>query len=299
MKRCVSLMFNGSTRPANQNAELLRGFGVDETAITAQRHPFYDIEFEESDGRLSRMLEGLGRLRQSYIRKVWIEYDRHDLDAAPLLWLRQASKTRGSPQPYSQYDLSAACPRCGTGAQLIGAMQIKANELSKKGGLQQCHTGEVIISESLAQAVKEETGSSIDFRPVEEYGTEVALPWRHIVPQFVLPPFARETTGVLRERACPSCNRDGYFGNIEVPFQPVFRQHDFRELQCWPRMEGAAPPDFARTWECYGNSSLNLDNDPVKTIGFAQPLIFVSNRVMRTVLRNKVRGFDFVPIRLL
>lgn len=138
-------------------------------------------------------------------------------------------------------------------------------------------------------------GSSTDLSRVQDARDGTFLPWWQILPAYRLPPFGACTRGVTRERPCPACNRDGYFHTVEEPFQPAYCRSAFSDPNAWPRADGL-PPDFAFTHEYFGNSS--PEDSPTGRV-YAQPLVMVSNRVLRVFLDHRVRGAVFVPTRVL
>jgi hypothetical protein len=299
MNKRIRIVINGADLGLEHSAKMLRECKIEKPDLRVCTHPHYVLEFGETDIRGLKLIETLNSYKIIYEKIVWVEYESKDLEDAPMLWLRNAGKTKGNPQLYSEYDNATACPHCGTGTRLIGTLRIKANELSRKSPVQQCHTGEVLLSESLVHVVCDEIGAVVPcLRLVENSTSGRLLPWRCVVPEYILPPYATETSGVQQYKPCQICKRDGYYGNLKEPFQPVYRLDDFENVQTWPRQRSALPPDFAYSWEYYGKSSLNLNNQPYKTVCYAQPLVIISKRIMKIMIKHKVREFDFVPVAI-
>lgn len=295
----VFVGFNGHRFTPSENIELLRSAGVESLCPAGQMHPHYSFDINEDDPRLRRAIEALMNRGQAHTATRRAVYNKEELKKAEILLLSVERPEKGDPQKHTSYDRSNACSICGTGAEQIGPLRLKSNDLPKRSLVAQTYTAELLLCDELACVITGAIGLSADLRQIEETRSHRPLSWWQILPRYRMPPFAAETQGIVRERPCPRCGQDGYFGTMAEPFRPVYRLMSFRDPNGWPRADGAEPPDFARTHEHFGNSCLNLENDPIRSVHYAQPQIMVSNRVMRVFLDNKVRGVRFVPVRIL
>lgn len=243
------------------------------------------IKYDETD--YHNIISCLGALGIAPSVRREIEYDKEDLLQAPLLWLSVTTAPRGDPQRYATFD-STGCPRCGTGSKQIGPLRMSSKVFPAHRSVGQTLTGEVVISQELFDVLTNSIGPTNALRQVIAHSTCETLPWWQICPDYILPSLASSTTGIVKEGACSVCNRDGHFHSGAVPFKPVYLVDQINNYSY---------SDYAATYECFGNSGI-----PDNIIGeryVAQPLIFISNRVMRIMLDCKVRGIKFTPATII
>jgi len=213
-------------------------------------------------------------------------YSEAELLAAPLLHLvvTRPEKGSGGPKYGTEYDLSAACSTCGSGARQTSRLAVKPGELAKDGSIAQTLTREILVSEELARRLEGAGVSGVELRPVESIQPGRSSPWIQLLASTTMPPFSPETEGIVRERPCEVCGRDGHFQTAKRPERIRYRAAD---------VDVDALPDIVRTWELFGNSVLR---QPLSASHFAYPLILVKPRVYR--LLNDVKGTAFVPVDL-
>jgi hypothetical protein len=274
--------------------EVFRRIGVEPTIWVLPYHAgdaLYDTSLDETDPRLPILLESFNALNlKPFVRREAV-FTTADLKAAPLLELsvNRAPKGDAGICHGTLYDMSMACRRCGTGARQTSALRIKPpSALPKKAMIAQTYMGHVLIAASVATAIRNQVGDTGALRQVEAFGKERGqlLPWYQILPEHTMPPMAPETMGVIcgtgDEEPCPDCGRDGRFHAGEEPFLPAYRVSDLdRALD--------ELPDFVSTWECFHKSRLG---DVL-----ALPQVLISNRVMRVLRNQKVRGAHLTPVR--
>ena len=213
-------------------------------------------------------------------------YSHAELLRAPLLTLvvTRLEKGDGGPSHGTRYDLSDACPRCGTGARQVSPLVVRADEVEASGDVTRTLHGEVLLSPAFAAALGKAGVTGAELRPVEpaEPGGP-QIPWVQLLAETELPPFAPETRGILREGPCPQCGRDGYFHSARHPQELVYRRSELP----------AGLPDVVCTWERFGNSRLA---QPFSESSFARPLFLVTPRFYQVARAEKVRGLEFVPV---
>jgi hypothetical protein len=111
------------------------------------------------------------------------------------------------------------------------------------------------------------------------------LPFEQLLAQGTLPPFGAETTGFVRERPCPVCNRDGYFGVPNVPLRLAY-----------PSLPaGLLDKDVLATFERFGNSRLRT---PLRDSVFAAPVYVISGRMADALRSAGVRSGEVEPVLL-
>ncbi len=215
-------------------------------------------------------------------------YTHKELLNAPFLALRidRPPKGQGGPTYGTDYEMSRACRRCGTGARQISALILKASELEKKGDVTQTLDNERLVSPSLADVLRGERLTGLELRPVRSTKPAETVSWVQMVATEELPPMAQETEGVAVENQCPTCRRDGFFHTNKRPEQITYSSRE---------VNPSALPDVVRTWEHFGNSILK---QPFEESHFAQPLFLVKPRVYEILRQNKIRGVVFTPVRL-
>jgi hypothetical protein len=202
-----------------------------------------------------------------------------------LMVVRRAEKGFGGPQHGTQYDLGTACPRCGTGAVQVGPLIVKPSELAKGGDVSLTLDHEVLLSPGLAAALST-AGMPPDFlRPVRgRKGEEVA--WVQLYPTHELPPVAAGSRGLLREKPCPVCGRDGFYADVNEPMELVYAREDVNPERL---------PLVTVTWERFGKSRMD---GPPETQGFASPRLVVKPEVVEVFSELMVKGIEWVPVRL-
>jgi hypothetical protein len=285
----VKVSFNAGDRPWSSIQRILLEVG--EAAIAHEGPNFlglYQPTFWEGQPELVRLRallerEGIERLESR--QRVYGERDRRD---APLLrmMVRRSVKGYGGLTCYGNaYDLSEACPRCGTGARRTTPLLLKRSELPRSGDMIQTGGGEFLISPRLADVLCREQVSGLQLDDVLASNNREPLPWLHLSSTFTMPPMSEATEGGARENACPVCDRDGYFDSLERPLAIAYSAND---------VDLAALPELVQTWECFGNSSLS----PPGRARFAQPLLLVRPTLYERLRRKKARRLDFEPLRL-
>jgi hypothetical protein len=213
-------------------------------------------------------------------------YAEAELDSAPLLHLivRRPAKGYGGPKYGTTYDFSAACPKCGSAARQVSPLKVKPSELAKDGLVAATLTGEILLSDELVHRFNQARVSGVQLWPVESVQAGRSAPWTQLVVETTMPPLSIQTEGIVRERPCDGCGRDGYF---QAGSHPEVLRYEGADLD----LPGL--PDIVETYELFGNSVLR---QPVSASHFARPLILVKPSVYQ--LLKDVPGTDFIPVEL-
>lgn len=212
-------------------------------------------------------------------------YFPEELEAAPLLWMRVTGLPHGQGGPAcgTRYDLSEACPRCGTGARQVSGLRLKPSEVPEQGHVVATLHGEVVISSAVAQLFRNGGVSGVDLRAVKSEDDDSEVGWFQLLPVQVMPRMSSASLGIEREDPCPVCGRDGYCDDPLEPTEIVYNPKDLP-----PEL-----PDVVMTWECFGNSCLS---SPFEESRFAQPLILVKPRVYQILRSLGVQNVEFTPV---
>lgn len=189
--------------------------------------------------------------------------------------------SHGGPLYGTEYALDEACKRCGTGALQTGPLLMRPFKPPKSDMFYPL-SRELLVSTQLAE-VLEGAGFHRCVRPVLDAKSREPLAVMQLKPEATLPSFLPESEGVTRERPCPACDRDGYFGIAHVPMVLKYRRL------------GPVAADLFSTYERFGNSRLR---SPFKDSVLAAPMYVGSARLVDVLRAHKVRGLEFEPVRL-
>lgn len=251
---------------------------------------YCSVKIDGHDPRLSGLLARLEEKRIAVSTKRDHIHTQDELMRAPLVWLciTRAAVDDGGPTRGTQYDLSAACPRCGTGATQTSPLIIRAGKLPKAEDRHVCNTldDDILVSGELADALRRRGISGLNLREVRSSPQREPLGWWQILPDYEMPPLAPETQGIVREGPCPACDRDGYFHEADIPIEMMCRRED---------VDIGSLPDCVRTYERFGNSRLKT---PFAQSRFAAPLLLFKPVVCELFHAMGVKGVRFVPVEV-
>lgn len=218
----------------------------------------------------------------------WLAPTKKELAAAPLLVLTAGGPAASGrhPRADTSYDESAACPLCGAGLVQTSPLKLRKTELPKASTAASIGN-ELVVQESVAQAMEDAGLRGIRFRPVlSREGNE--LPWRQLVVDFTMPPMLASTRGMIRgrsqlEQPCRQCGRDGWFNTTDDPFIPAYGESALERM-----------PDAAWSRELFGTGAWA---EPVNGKRWlAQRTLIVRPGVYALFTRIKVRGVRWSPV---
>ena len=195
-----------------------------------------------------------------------------------VLTIRHHLNTYGGPETGTEYDLSDACTSCGTGAAQVGPLRLRLRR-PPKHDIWLTLDHEIVVSEALAESLISRGCNCLE--QVVASRTSVPLPLWQLRPQATLPRFSPATSGVVRERPCPACDRDGYFGIPHVPTRLVYVEGIQLQHQ------------LLVTFERFGNSRLR---SPFRKSVFAAPLHVATSQLLEALLHAQPHGLELEPI---
>jgi hypothetical protein len=252
--------------------------------VAAGRSPIdvYTVTLDEGSAELDWLYEELAALDLDWGVTRQNVYDTEELRAAPLLRLvvRRAPNGVGGPEQGTEYDMSAACPRCGSGARQVSALHVR--ELPKRGPIFETLDGDYLVSERLRAAMLAIRPAGLELREAVEASTGDATGFFQLLAA-PLPAMDGATEGVLREDPCGTCNRDGHFSSPEQPERIVYRRTQLPNTVL----------DAHSTYELFGNSRLR---SPFRESVFAQPLLLISTRLYEVFVEQRVPNVVFEPV---
>jgi hypothetical protein len=213
-------------------------------------------------------------------------YSGDELDAAPLfvLRVRTAPRGRGGPSYGSSFDLTDACPTCGTGARLTSELILGGSDIAKKGDVFTTLDDDLVVSQQVREALTEAGVTGLELHEVRAHEGE-AVPWWAVTAPHTLPQLSSDSGGLVRESPCQTCGQDGFFETGASP--PEFR-YDLSDDDL------SQVPDVASTWEHFGNSRLA---EPFTDSFFAPPRLVVKPLVREVLRELKIRGLELDPIQ--
>jgi hypothetical protein len=198
------------------------------------------------------------------------------------LVVKKTVNVTGGPSSGTEYVMDGACAACGTGAVQRGALRLPRFK-APSADLFSTLDDEILVSGTLAELLFDRGLKCLG--PVVHGPTSEPLPFLQLVPEAVLPPFSRSQTGFVRERPCPTCGRDGYFGIPHVSATLTYDQLPPSLLE----------KDLLATFERFGNSRLRT---PFRDSVFAAPLYVAGARLAEVLRSANVRTVQLEPVNV-
>jgi hypothetical protein len=249
------------------------------------------IILEEGDPRIPVVRQLLRRYDAGGLEYHDDVFTEEELDGARLLLMHTTREAEvcGGVEYGMTYDLSGACPACGTGGKQTSPVFVDAENL---GDLKGKHAGSTIFSHILVDAGIEAelvrsgaTGISFrDVYAVTEDKRQFKIPFRQLCAARTLPPMSPSTTGLDRDRACEVCGRNGYFNTMDAPTRVVYRASDLRDTD-----------DVNMSWENIGYANLKPE---LRESLPSYPWMVVTPKVRRVFRDAGITCFDWLPVRV-
>ena len=199
-----------------------------------------------------------------------------------LIVRKQLSAVVGGPRHGTQYSMEKAGPKCGTGADQVGPLRLRRFQ-PPASDIFLTLDSEVLIRPGLGDRLRDAGVTCLG--DVLDAESEASLDVRQLRPEATLPPFSPDTRGIVRERPCPVCGRDGYYG---VPNEPY-------RLCYGPLDESLASKDVLATHERFGSSVLR---QPFSESVFAAPVIVVGARVAAVLKGERLRYIELQAVEM-
>ena len=249
------------------------------------------VTLEEGDPRLPMLFRLLKQHGEDWLEFHEDRYTEEELDSARLLVMQpnRQCEIDGGIKWGMTYDLTVACPACGTGARQTSAVFVDGEHLADLEGHRAGATyhWHILVDDALASDLEKIGATGLSFRNVYAVmpdKRQVKLRWRQVCAARVLPPMSPRTTGLTRDRACEECRRNGYFEMDEEPTRFVYRASDLRDVD-----------DVNRSWEEQGYGVLE---PALRESLLPRPWLLVTPKVRRVIRDAGVTSFDWLPIRV-
>jgi hypothetical protein len=193
------------------------------------------------------------------------------------------------------YNLDEACQYCGTGARLIGSLVCRGlKNVTKDFFLTQ--DWDFLISEKFFTFLSLRGALLGDLKKVTNSKKE-ELPYYHLYTEFSLPKSLQSSEGLLIDRQCTKCKRNGYFNDHKIIKTPDHITTEAIPLKLKYDLsikESMGSSDLFRTWEHFGLS--NIKNEGIKVIRYARPLLVVSERLKSYFSEFGIKQTEFEEI---
>ena len=178
--------------------------------------------------------------------------------------------------------MEKACPKCGTGADQVGPLRLRRFRPPTSDVFLTLDS-EVLVGPRLGDRLRE--AGVMCLGDVVDAKSGASLDVWQLLPQVTLPPFGRDTRGVVRERPCPVCERDGYYGVPHEPYRFCYAPLD----------ESLAEKDVLVTHERFGTSVLR---QPFSESVFAAAVFVVGSRVAAVLKAERLRYIELQPVQI-
>ncbi|MFO0586911.1 MAG: hypothetical protein U0441_05205 [Polyangiaceae bacterium] len=295
MRTRVKIRFDASDIPGQASAVFEAvGLRPDEATVTdvpVLRQLVVWLTLDTTDPRLSRLQDLLLRHGVDPLEIYRDLYTEEELDAAPLLVLQPLNtcSISGGSRYGTTYDLTGACPACGTGARQTSAVFVRGEQLDelegrKIGGTVQEH---VFVDAEIAEELVRIGATGLSFRSVYARmpdGRQIKLRWQQLFAEKTLPRMSPRTTGIVRDRECKVCDRNGYATTMSAPPRFVYRKAD---------LQNAA--DVNHSWENCGSALLKPD---LRESFLSHPWLLVTPRVRRVIVQAGATDIEWFPVRV-
>jgi hypothetical protein len=250
------------------------------------------VTLEETDPRVTVLLKLLKQHNEDWLERHYDVYTEEELDGARLLLMKGngQSEIDGGSDFGTMYDLSDACPACGTGGKQTSPLFVHREDLRNLKGSRagETYRSHLFVDERLAEALEGIGATGLTLGEMYAEFREkrmVKLPWRQLLAARTLPPMSPRTTGFTRtEYTCKVCLRNGYSGTSEEPLRAVYRSSDLRAVD-----------DVNFSWENAWFADLKPD---LRESLLSQPWLLVTPKVRRVIVAAGVTCFDWLPIRV-
>lgn len=259
--------------------------------VPVLRHIAVKVTLDRTDPRLPVLRQLLEQYGESGLEIHEDVFSEHELDSARLLVVQpnRECEIDGGVEWGMTYDLSAACPACGTGASQTSAAFVDGDQLAELEGNRAGATwhSHLLVDDGIAADLTALGPTGLFFRSVYAVmpdKRQVKLRWKQLCANRTLPRMSVRTTGLERERPCEVCGRNGYCGTWKEPRRIVYRASDL-----------ACADDVNMSWENSGFAILKPD---LRESLLSCPWMLVTPKVRRVFRDAGVTSFDWLPIRL-
>jgi hypothetical protein len=295
MRTEIRLRFDSSDIPGGAEAILAPARCGPDVAtvrdVPVLRQVVVWVTLEKTDPRVPLLFELLKQHGEEWGEWHEDRYTEEELDSARLLLMHanRQCEIDGGVKWGTTYDLSGACPACGTGGRQTSGVFVDGEQLANLDGHRAGATyfEHVLLDERLAAELENTGATGLSLHSVYAVmpdKRQVKLRWKQLCAARTLPPMSPRTTGLARERACEVCWRNGYCLTSKAPTRIVYRAADLRDAD-----------DVNASWENEWFAHLKPE---LRESMLSWPFMLVTPKVRRVFLAAGVTSFDWLPIRV-
>lgn len=249
------------------------------------------VTLDDKDPRLVLLLDLLRREGTTWLEWRRDVYTEEELNAAPLLLVEPMNDCtiRGGVTWGTTYDLASACPACGTGGRQTSAVFVAGEQQGDLAGRRFAATMfmHLLVDEGLGDELVRIGATGLSLGSVYARmpdQRQVKLRRRQMCAAKTLPPMSPRTTGLVRERPCEVCQRNGYSTTIGEPPRIVYRAENLRDAD-----------DVNLSWENHGFAVLRPS---LEESLLSNPWMLVTPRVRRVFREAGAEGIEWIPVRV-
>lgn len=292
MKKKVDISFSATNIPGEAAAILEPSVcgpdvaKVSDYTILGVRSVDVRIELDDDDERIAKVLA----LVEHYGVEPWVvkytEYSEEDRQNARLLMMAVAdihTTCHVSLNGGTKYDMSEACPHCGTGARQVSTLYVDGEDLPKirKHRAIGSTAAHVLVDGGMVKKLKDAAVTGISFGEVRarlKNGKWTSVAREQILIEHIMPPMRVALTADDEQYMCKVCRRGG---RMSLKGK-IYREEDLVGMK-----------DFNLRWEWFGEFRTA---DERYGILRSRPSILVTPKVMNIFRDAGVKTFDWTPV---
>lgn len=249
-----------------------------------------DVKLDETDKRVAKVLELLQQHGVEVESHLYDEYSEEDRQQARLLLVWPASfddDVTISPAVGTKYDLTNACPNCGTGAKQKspGYMFDSCMKKLRKHRAVLASSYSLIVDGGMRKKLVDAGATGMSFGDVRmrldnNKWSEVARD--QVFATHTLPPMHGVPKDEEQPNLCKVCRRGGRL----TPPSAHYREEDLVGMQ-----------DFNLSWEWVGEFWPE-DKSKNRPALRPRPRLLVTPKVMNIFVKAGVKAFDWTPVNV-
>ncbi len=246
-----------------------------------------EIKLFEGDERIAKVLALLNEYGEQADVTTYRIYSEKDRQDARLLWM-SPGETHGiarASELGTKYDMTNACPHCGTGAKQTWFLRVRRNDLRliRNHRAIMSYDHNILVDEYIRQKLIDAGITGISF--AEVHAREDRTEWKAIernqlLIEHTMPPIRAEFPADDEKALCTVCRRGGRWTMPDEPY-------------CEEDLVGMK--DFNLTWEWF--DAYYFNGNPRESM-FSHPYVLVTPKVMNIFREMKVKSFKWTPVGL-
>ena len=251
-------------------------------------------QFDSEDLRIGKVQRLAKNEGLQTFEGITHEYTDEELRGFPLLSISvDRDPIPTNPEYRTTYDLSNACPRCGTAAVQTSPLMLPRKGLPRECELTLGTRFSILVGPNLRASLLDAKVTGLELRQALFFRNNEPLPWWQIISAYEMPMMSKLSKNLTRDTrpgwGCPTCRRDMH---TRTGIEPLDLIYDGAAV------DPKAIPDVVHSWECWGRSVLNYDVERQLVRGFACPWVLVKPKVFDVFREFKLEDVSFDPVRI-